>query len=107
MEIKCKADELREARRTYNEVAKAFDKADGLTSVLNMGYEAEVTNSGDIRKGNVKAWDVTVIGENATIGIVVLYDRETKEYRLDKDFALTSRIDFHWDGLYMGDTDIN
>lgn len=93
-------DELTAARELYANIAKAFDKSNGVESVMESGYETDINEIAEKARGGNMAWDINVVGDNASINIVVTYDNETDTFSLDRRFSLVSRVCDDWDGLY-------
>lgn len=98
-----KEQEVEEGRKIYRHFKNILTKSKTLQEALEVcGFETYVWDEDEAHNGTVVCYNINLIGEEATINVIVDVYNDNRERVLDEHFELVSRETDDWDGLFYG-----
>lgn len=96
-------EEIRAGREIYRVFSEIIAQSNNITAALERcNFETYVWEEDETHNGAATTYSINLVGDNATINVMVDAYRDNGKMHLDEHFELISRELDDWDGLYYG-----
>ena len=96
-------EEIAYGREIYKTFKNILVESDNILEALNdCSFETYIWTEDKAHNGTATTYNINLVGDNATINVMVDVYHDDGAMHLDEQFELVSRESDDWDGLYYG-----